>query len=229
MREWKTAAQTILGDIKELSQGRSMIYCMVTAGQTATNGVVYGTKPNQALHSNVFVNSAAAVGAKEVLICAGATAIAKDEYKDGFLLINDAAGEGYSYMIERHASAASGTGIRVYLKDGVEVALTTASQATLCYNRGCVIPISTLSGTVTATPAGVQLVQSTATQTTYQWMGKTGPWATIAGNAPTAGEDAYLCSAGVSVRETAGTSYFRVGRFLTTAAATEYVMVDFSL
>ena len=228
MREWKTAAQTIIGDTKELSQGRMIIYCRVTAGQTAI-GTIYGTKPNQANHSNVVVAVTASIGAKQVTICAGATAIVADDYQDGWLLVNDAVGEGYCYMIDRHASAASGSGVTVYLKDGLEVALTTASQVTLCYSRGHVIPISTLSGTVTAAPAGVNLCVCTATQTTYQWMGMRGPWPARAGATPVVAEDCYISSAGVSELLTASTTFVRIGQFLTTAAATEHVMVNFQL
>jgi hypothetical protein len=233
MREWKTAATTVLGDTKELSQGRVMIYCKVTAAVTSV-GTIYGTKAQEANHSNVVCATAAAVGAKEVIICCGATATPADEYADGFLLVNDAAGEGYTYMIERHASAASGSGFTVYLKDGIEVALTTASQVTLCVNRGCVIPASTISaGTVlTSAPTGVCLCTQTVAQTTYMWMGMRGPWATIAGN-PTPinpGIEVAVGSAGViAVVGTATSSMVTVGKCITTAAATENILVNFTL
>ena len=227
MKEAKTAATTVLGDVKQLSQGREIIYCFVTAAITAS-GQVYGTKPNQANHSNVVVAATASIGAKEVTICAGATAIVADDYKDGFLLVNDATGEGHAYMIERHASASSGTGITVYLKDGLEVALVTTSETCLCYNKGHVISAHGLSGTITSTPCGVTLI--TAAASSYVWLGKKGPWPCINGNtASVCGEEAYIGSAGVTVLTTAATTFHRVGRFLTTAAATEYVMVDVDL
>lgn len=226
MKEARTAASTILGTCKPLQQGREIIYCFVTAAITG-NGIVYGTKPNQANHSNQPVAVTASIGDTEVTICAGATAIAKDEYKDGFLLVNDAAGEGHAYMIQGHASASSGSGIKVYLKDGVEVALTTASEVTLCYNKGYVIPIGNLSSTVTAVPCGVSLITAAASR--YVWMGKKGPWPCVGGATPVCGEDCYISSAGVSELLTGATTFHRVGRFLTTAAATEFVMVDVDL
>jgi hypothetical protein len=229
MKEAKTAATTVLGTVKTLAGGREIIYCFVTAAITAS-GVVYGTKPNQANHSNVVVNITASIGAKSVTICAGATAIVRDDYKDGFLLINDAQGEGHAYMIEGHASASSGSGVAVTLKDGLETTLTTASEATLVYSKGNVIALSNISvgTTFTSCQAGVSLI--TAAASSYVWMGKKGPWPAVISGTPALGTTATIDSAGLTQTIATATSSLQTcGRFMTTAATTEYAMVDFDL
>lgn len=227
MKVTKTAPTTWVGDIKPLAMGREMIYCYVTAAVSGA-GIVYGTPPNVAGHSNNVVKLTASIGATEVTMCAVTTAIAKDQYKDGFLLVNDGVGEGQAYMIQGHQSAAANSGTLVVLKDGLEFALTTASEVTLVPNKGNrVIPIGSLSGTVTAMPCAISII--TAAAGSYLWMGKCGPWPCMAGATPVAGEDAYVSSAGVDVLSTAATTFHRVGKFMTTAAATEFVMVDVQL
>jgi len=58
-----------------------------------------------------------------------------DEYKEGYVYINDAAGEGYVYDIKGNANASGEDAtMRVDLKDHIVVALTTSSEATLIKN-----------------------------------------------------------------------------------------------
>ena len=226
MKEAKTAATTILGDVKQLSQGREIVYCFVTAAITGA-GIIYGTKPNQANHSNVVVRTTASINTNAVTICAGATAIVADDYKDGWLLVNDSTGEGHAYMIDRHASASSGTGVTVYLKDKLEVALTTASEVTLVYNIGNVQRAKN-SAAVTACPRGVSLI--TAAASSYVWMGKSGPWPCVCEGTPRPGAEASLSSAGVTcIASAVTTASVVVGFFMTTAAASEFTMVDLKL
>ncbi|KKK74567.1 hypothetical protein LCGC14_2882490, partial [marine sediment metagenome] len=58
-----------------------------------------------------------------------------DEYKHGYIYVNDAAGEGYMYDVVGHpGGGGEDTTKKIDIKDPVVVALTTSSQATLTKN-----------------------------------------------------------------------------------------------
>jgi hypothetical protein len=231
IREIKTAATTTLGDVKPLGLGREVIYAKVSSAAAIAAGHVVLAPAQVANHSNVVVNITASIGATSVTICAGATAITRDQYKDGFLLVNDAVGEGYSYVIEGHASASSGSGVEITLKDGLEVALTTASEVTLVSNPCMNVVEGFASAALTAQPIGVTLGSVAATDASYVYLGKRGMWPTVVGSSCATGADAYLSSGGVTEKVTANTTANQayLGSFGSTAAATEYCMVNFKL
>jgi len=86
--------------------------------------------------SDLVVTAAAAVGAKSASVTLGATAAAEDLYANGYLLVNDEAGEGHIYKIRQHDAIGSGGTGTINLMDGdtIAVALTTSSQVGLVAN-----------------------------------------------------------------------------------------------
>ena len=73
----------------------------------------------------------AAAGATSVTVTLGATAATEDQYKDGFLYINDGAtGEGHVYKIKSNAVGASGGTCVLTLdeEDGLVTALTNGTN-----------------------------------------------------------------------------------------------------
>jgi hypothetical protein len=86
--------------------------------------------------SDLVVTAAAAVGAKSASVTLGATAAAEDLYANGYLLVNDEAGEGHVYKIRQHDAIGSGGTGTINLMDGdtIVVALTTSSQVGLVAN-----------------------------------------------------------------------------------------------
>ena len=101
-------------------------------------------------HRNIACDVARAVGATVISATLGATAAAVDVYAEGYVHVNDAAGEGYNHRIRRassdgnaHAAVASSGVITVNLAAGetVQVALTTASEVTFSHNRFRVVLI----------------------------------------------------------------------------------------
>jgi len=93
-------------------------------------------------HENMSVASAVAVGATKVTVTLGATAATANQYKDGKLVMNDAAGEGIAYRISGHPAAATTANLVVTLAEPVKVALTTSSQASLIANPWSAILVS---------------------------------------------------------------------------------------
>lgn len=85
-------------------------------------------------HENMAVAAAASVGATSVTVTLGATAATENQYAGGFLIINDAAGEGTAYLVSGHPAADSAASLEVTLAEPIRVALTTSSEATLQKN-----------------------------------------------------------------------------------------------
>jgi len=93
-------------------------------------------------HENIAVAAAAAAGASEVTVTLGATEATLNQYADGYLVVNDAAGEGTAYRISGHPAADASASLTVKLSDDVRVALTTSSEVTLLANEFADIVIS---------------------------------------------------------------------------------------
>lgn len=153
-----------VGCLRVLEDGRKFRYAkngalaLVAGAPTEAAAAV-------AFHVNLAVAAAAAVGSLSVTVTLGGTAATENQYKDGYLQINDADGEGHQYRIAGHPAQATTTGdLVVSLKDPIKVALTTSSKASLIYNMFSGVVVST--GTAVA-PTGIPPVAVTAAY--YFW------------------------------------------------------------
>lgn len=122
-----------LGTIGFTLDNRKYVYGKAGATALAAGKLVVNADP-VTNHTNIAVASAAAVGATQVTVTLGATAATANQYAEGFLVINDAAGEGIAYKIASHPAADASASLTVTLEDEVQVALTTSSEASLVYN-----------------------------------------------------------------------------------------------
>lgn len=130
VRTESSTQQEQLGAIAQTPDGRQFRY--VKNGAVALSpGKLVVCADETANHVNIAVASAAAVGAEEITVTLGATAATADQYKDGYITINDAAGEGISYLITGHPAADASASLTVKLAEPVKVALTTSSEASL--------------------------------------------------------------------------------------------------
>lgn len=136
-------------------------------------------------HTNVAADVARAAGATVISATLGATAAAVDIYEQGYVHINDAAGEGHLYPIKRayqsgdaHASVLASGVITVTLEPGVsvKVALTTASEMTFTRNKYRDVIIH--PSPPTAVLAGVAPFAVAASA--YCWIQTWGPAAVLA-------------------------------------------------
>lgn len=117
--------------------------------------------------------TAAAVGDKKITIYV-ATAPTANEWDDGYLIIQDGAGEANMYTIASHTVPASGTLVTVYIADagGIRTATAVTSEVTVVKNlyRDVIVhPVTTATGI----PVGVPLVDVTANY--YFWAQTKGP------------------------------------------------------
>lgn len=153
-----------IGTIRQIDDGRLFAYAK-DGGSGLSAGKVNQQYAPTANHLNCSVYAAVDIGAQSVQVTLGATSAAANLYKDGFLSVNDATGEGHLYKIRGHAAIDSaGTGT-FYLYDAIRVALDTTSQVTLTKHPQD--SVLTLPTTATGAPIGVAPVAVTASY--YFW------------------------------------------------------------
>ena len=123
-----------LGTEIQLADGRKFVYCKNAAVALAVALLVVSAD-TVANHTDEDVAAAAAIGATSVSLTLGATAVTKNQYRDGFVSIISGAGLSYSYKIRSHPAADSAGNLVVQLYDEIKVALTTASNYNLQYHE----------------------------------------------------------------------------------------------
>lgn len=153
-----------LGTLRMLSDGRKFRYAR--AGSSALAAGKLGVAADiSAHHSNEAISAAVAIGVKvlELTVSAG-TVIAENELKGGAFQINDATGEGYSYVIDANSALAiGGTTINITIEEGIKVALDTTSEFTLVHSPWNDV----VEGTTLGMAVGVPVVAVTAAY--YYW------------------------------------------------------------
>jgi|TARA_Y100000310_G_C20699561_1_gene828479 hypothetical protein len=128
-----STAKHKIGTMAVTTDGR--VYRYTEAGAVNLGaGKLCVAQPIVANHENMSVQAAAAVGATSVTVTLGATAAAANDYANGYLTINDAAGEGVTYLVTGHPAADANATLTLSLAQPVKVALTTSSQASLQMN-----------------------------------------------------------------------------------------------
>lgn len=117
-----------LGTLRIEPDGRKFRYAY-NGAVALTTGVTTSMIGVTANHINRPVAAAVAIGATEVQVTVGATAVVVDSYADGYLQVNDGTGQGQSIQIDSNtACVSSGTTI-VTLRDSIRIALVTASTS----------------------------------------------------------------------------------------------------
>jgi hypothetical protein len=218
-----------LGTQRTLSDGRVFVYAQA-GGVNLVAGKLCQSPAPVAAHKDQLVKAAAAVGDKEVVVAIGATALGANDYKEGWLHINNAAGAGYAYKVRGHAAyAASATNVRILLYDEVRSALTAdTSKYTLTKNKyaGVIVaPTTPTSGVVGVPPVAVPAGY-------YFWLQTKGECVCLADGTLVVGNPAVASNvvAGAVKNFVPGTSpSIIVGRVLQVNADTQYALIDLDL
>lgn len=183
LHETSTKPQHVLGQKMELPNGDVFRYCKAGASNLVVGNVQQAPAP-VANHVNQVIGVNASVGDITVTVTLGATAATADQYAGGYLVINDAAGEGHTYPIASHPAHAGSGDLVVTLREPVRVALTAdTSEYTLVANpyNGVIIAPTTETG-----PAvGVAPIAIPATN--YGWLQTRGVCSTLIQGTPGAG------------------------------------------
>ena len=142
----------------------------------AVAGVAGKMYQSQVIEANgdvtyMAVNTATA-GDKSVEVTNGGnTAIAADEYKDGWLNVQDDTGEGYALQIKGNDAMATSAAGTVFLYDPVKVTFGAGATVSLTHPRGYKVVVAPAG--ITGVAAGVCMGVITAA--TYCWLQTAGP------------------------------------------------------
>ena len=123
-----------MGTRMVLPDGRVFFYGQTDGAQTA--GAICQSAVSVANHDMDLATNTASAGDKSVTVTVGGTAATEDQYKDGYLYVNDGTGEGHIYKIRQHdAISSSGSGaINLYDGDAIAVAFAAATIVGLAKN-----------------------------------------------------------------------------------------------
>jgi len=207
------------------SNGRVWTYCK--AGATGLDrGKLTAAPTVVANHTNMSWQTAPAAGDKVVKVTLGATAATADQYKDGWLVVNDGTGEGRMYPVEGNLAADSAATCTVYLAEAIDTAgaLAEANVDLLAgkYNGVVISPADQADA-----PVCVPIVAITADY--YFWAQSGGPCAVWADETltPVAGLVTMGSSVPGSVEELDATAEPLVGEVMQQAGVdTEYPAIN---
>jgi len=213
-----------LGTIGFTLDNRKYVYGKAGATELAPGKLVV-TADAVANHTNRGV-AAAAAGATQVTVTLGATAATANQYAEGFLVINDAAGEGIAYKIASHPAADASATLTVTLEDALQVALTTASEVSLVYNTYDNVVISATDQADMA--VGVPNV--TVTGGYYAWFQVAGRCAVLADEAVNRGLALTIGSSTAGAEEALdGAGEPQIGVAVDALVDTEYRAVELTI
>lgn len=225
VRSTSTTKEQDLGTLGQTPDGRLYRYARAGAADLAP-GKLCVAATQVADNENIAVAAAAAVGAKQVSVTLGSTAVTADQYEDGFLVVNDAAGEGIAYRIRANEAGDAAATITVFLDEEVQVALTTSSEVSLVLNPYADVVIS--AADQADAPVGIPNV--TIGDTEYGWIQTGGVCSALADEAITAGLALTIGSSTVGAVEAADAAGEPVvGVALQAGVDTEYRSVILSI
>lgn len=164
-----SGGEATLGAYAETADGRGFRY--VKNGATAmVVGRLQQSSAEVTDHQNMSP-AAAAVGASEISIKLGATALLLNEYAGGLMIVTANAGEGHQYLISGHSAVdASGT-VVLKLADDVRIAIDANSTVDMIRNPYSATILSPTAETSAAVGWAVHEIAGTE----YGWLQTHGP------------------------------------------------------
>ena len=149
-----TTAQVSIGHRYEDAFGRVYYYGFAAAavgrGKLALEALVIAN------HTNQSFQTAPAVGDKIVKVTLGGTALTAEQYKEGWLVVQDGTGEGRAYRIEGNdAQTGTTSTATLYLQEAIDTAGATGQlNVDFIYNSYDELRVAADTGQ-TDIPAGV--------------------------------------------------------------------------
>ena len=175
-----------LGTKAVLPDGRVFYYAKNSSAAITTAGqIVDGIAAVAAHDMDVAATEAHSVGDTTISLEVPTTDLTKNQYADGYLLINDGPGQGEVYRIKSHpkhdASEDNTVIFTIDEPDGIRTALTTSSLFGISYNPYKDVKIIDGDGTMTTGPLGVNPIPVTASY--YFWLQTAGIASVLSGAA----------------------------------------------
>lgn len=155
-----TSLDTLVGTRWDLSDGREVM--LVSAGGTALDaGKLMQDAAIVANHQNIAVSAYQAYSANgnvpaTITVTLGATAATANQYRGGFVVVNDGTGEGQTLRIASHPAADASASLVLTLEEGATTApVAAASEVCLIPAHGADVVVNPT--TVTGAQVGVTL------------------------------------------------------------------------
>ena len=151
---------TLVGTRWDLSDGREVILVKAGSGTTIASGKLYQDAAIVPNHQNLDVTAFTAYSANgnvpaKITVTLGNTAATANQYRGGFVIVNDVTGEGQTLRIASHPAADASASVVITLEDGANTALGASSEICLLppHGQDVIIYPTTPTGAV----AGVAL------------------------------------------------------------------------
>ena len=169
-----------LGTRATTPDGRVFYYAENSGSAITTAGQIVDGIAAVGAHDGDLATAALAAGSLTVTTTTSLT-VTKDQYKDGYLFINDVAGQGEVYRVKSNTAVASAASCEITIDepDGIRTAFTTGTQFGLMYNPYKDIKVIDGDGTQTTGPLGVTTIPVTAAY--FCWVQSSGPAAVLSG------------------------------------------------
>jgi len=149
--------KTLVGTKWDTSDGRELTFVFNSSAGALTAGTLVQAPIIIANHVNlttVVTTYTAAIGATQIQVTLGGTAITKDQYQGGYAVINAGTGIGQTLKISGNAAQATTTGnVVITLEDPLMVALSETSKVSLYLNQFYAV----IASVNTARPIGVTI------------------------------------------------------------------------
>lgn len=173
-----------VGTFASTSDGRKFRYVQAGASALVRGDMIQA--PAQLTNHDQLTPSAAAIGATEISVTLGATAVTANQYADGWICIDTTPGLGQFLQIKSHPAADASAAVVLTLvdADALQVALTSSSRVTLVPNpyKGVIqTPVTTLTGAC----VGAAIYPIAANE--YGWIQTGGPAAVLVAGTPAVG------------------------------------------
>jgi hypothetical protein len=161
--EQSVTAKHKVGTRMQLADGRVFYYGK--AGGTCAAGQL-ALSPTAGV-ANVVAKTTQAIGDRAINLLTGSSAVTASMYEEGYVVINDATGQGYTYKIKSHATASASAASEVVftLYDPLQTIITAStSEGTVIANPFMDIEPSATEQLI---PAGIPL--TAVTDLYYAW------------------------------------------------------------
>ena len=171
-----------LGTRAVTPDGRVFYYAENSGSAIATAGQIVDGIAAVGADDGDLATAALAAGSLTVTTTTSLT-VTKNQYKDGYLFVNDNAAQGEVYRIKSNTAVSSAAGLEIRLDepDGIRTAFTTGTQFGLMYSPYKDVKIIDGNGTMTTGPLGVTTIPVTADY--FCWIQTAGPAAVLSGAA----------------------------------------------
>ena len=171
-----------LGTRAVTPDGRVFYYAENSGSAISTAGQIVDGIAAVGADDGDLATAALAAGSLTVSSTTSLT-VTKNQYKDGYLFVNDNAAQGEVYRIKSNTAVSSAAGLEIRLDepDGIRTAFTTGTQFGLMYSPYKDVKIIDGNGTMTTGPLGVTTIPVTADY--FCWIQTAGPAAVLSGAA----------------------------------------------